>query len=102
MTSPVPSSTPTRTCAVRFCGGCNPTYDRGKALRTLAEALPDVAFVHEHEAPAATLDYLLIICGCIRRCIVSEPAGPGVSVLYRVEDLEQVRAEIEQTLRPLK
>ena len=30
-------------CAVKFCGGCNPMYDRGAAYRNIAETLAGVA-----------------------------------------------------------
>ena len=32
-------------CAVKFCGGCNPMYDRGAAYRNIAETLAGVAEV---------------------------------------------------------
>ncbi len=31
-------------CGVRFCGGCNPRYDRGKALEKIKEQNEDVDF----------------------------------------------------------
>jgi 3-hydroxyacyl-[acyl-carrier-protein] dehydratase len=30
---------------VRYCGGCNTTYDREAAVKQLQELLPDCAFV---------------------------------------------------------
>ena len=28
-------------CGVRFCGGCNPRYDRGEALNQIKDRLKD-------------------------------------------------------------
>ena len=28
-------------CGVRFCGGCNPRYDRGEALKEIEDRLKD-------------------------------------------------------------
>lgn len=53
-------------CGVRFCGGCNPGYDRGQALRVLKEQLPDIEFIHATEGTLH--DLLLVIGGCSSCC----------------------------------
>ncbi len=51
------------TCCVKFCGGCNPRYDRGAAYARLREALADaVSFSLPEEGRA--YDALLIVRGC--------------------------------------
>ena len=54
------------TIGVKFCGGCNPMYDRGKLFEKTKEAYPDHAF----EIADDTKEYekLLVICGCERAC----------------------------------
>ena len=32
------------TVAVKYCGGCNPRYDRGAALEKLKKRYPDIKF----------------------------------------------------------
>lgn len=50
-------------CAVKFCGGCNPMYDRGDAYRNIAETLAGVAdFSLPRDGEA--YDVLLILRGC--------------------------------------
>ena len=51
---------------VKFCGGCNPRYDRGEFYRN---------FLREHveqhietASPDALYDLLLVICGCPSAC----------------------------------
>jgi len=50
-------------CAVKFCGGCNPRYDRGKAYQTILDTLKgSVEFTYPKEGEH--YDALLIIRGC--------------------------------------
>ena len=52
---------------VKFCGGCNPRYDRGKAFETIKQRLQGEAeFVIAEEG--APYDYLLVIGGCTNCC----------------------------------
>lgn len=50
-------------CTVKFCGGCNPRYDRGDAYRTIREALSSEA-VFSYPEDGVSYDVLLIIRGC--------------------------------------
>ena len=50
-------------CAVKFCGGCNPGYDRGVAYRRLKEETKEAAVFEVAEA-GKHYDILLIIRGC--------------------------------------
>ena len=52
---------------VKFCGGCNPMYDRGKLYKRIIEAYPE----HSFETADETKNYktLLAICGCERACV---------------------------------
>ncbi len=52
---------------VKFCGGCNPRYDRGKALETIKKELEgnaDLVIAEE----GVEYDFLLIIGGCTNCC----------------------------------
>lgn len=52
---------------VKFCGGCNPRYDRGKALeaiRSAAQGFAEFAVAEE----GREYDRLLIIGGCTNCC----------------------------------
>ncbi len=52
---------------VRFCGGCNPRYDRGKALEAIRQSLGDSV---EFEIAQEDREYdgLLVIGGCSNCC----------------------------------
>lgn len=49
---------------VRYCGGCNPRYDRVAAVRRLREQFPYLDFC----AAAPGQPLVLVICGCSARC----------------------------------
>ena len=53
-------------CGVRFCGGCNPRFDRGKALREIESDVKGLDFSHAVEGE--TYDCLLVINGCPAHC----------------------------------
>ncbi|MCQ5128691.1 hypothetical protein NE562_03410 [Butyricicoccus faecihominis] len=50
-------------CTVKFCGGCNPRYDRGKAYDAVRTSLSQAA-VFELPRDGVHYDVLLIIRGC--------------------------------------
>ncbi len=52
---------------VRYCGGCNPRYDRVAAVQRLQVAFPDVSFSTDISPGGMAL--LLVVCGCSARCV---------------------------------
>ena len=61
------------TAAVKYCGGCNPRYDRTGALAELKAALPGVRFVPA--APGQAADALLVLAAV--------PPGAPISPAWR-------------------
>lgn len=52
--------------AVKFCGGCDPEYDRTEMFNKIKKALGDrVEWTFSSQTSA---DYLLVINGCSRAC----------------------------------
>lgn len=51
---------------VRYCGGCNPRYDRVALVHQLAQRLPE----HRFTVAEGGKDYaaVLMVCGCLSRC----------------------------------
>lgn len=50
-------------CTVKFCGGCNPRFDRGAVYQAVCSSLADVA-VFGYPEEGAHYDVLLIVRGC--------------------------------------
>ena len=55
---------------VKYCGGCNSIYNRGRQVELLKEQFPE----HEFRTAAAgnTCDVWLVVCGCMRACASTE------------------------------
>lgn len=52
---------------VKFCGGCNPRYDRGKLLRRLREEFKD-RIEFESVDESQSYDGLIVLSGCANAC----------------------------------
>jgi 4-hydroxybutyrate CoA-transferase len=55
------------TVQVKYCGGCNPGYDRTGLIRRIPEDFPGVNIVYETPS-RETVDFVLVVCGCPVRC----------------------------------
>jgi 4-hydroxybutyrate CoA-transferase len=51
--------------AVKYCGGCNPRYDRPALAARLKQDLPWAEVIAAGEQPA---DYVVVLCGCSSAC----------------------------------
>lgn len=86
-------------CGVRFCGGCNPRYDRGLALAELGGHFAGkVKFSIAKEGNV--YDLLLVIGGCPSCCAAFEQyetAGP-VLKMWDLSHLDIIISKINQQL----
>lgn len=61
---------------VRYCGGCNPTYDRVNLVKRLQKLLPELSFVSAQ--PGTPYSAALILNGCPTACTgVADLAVPA-------------------------
>ena len=51
---------------LRYCGGCNPRYDRVAAVEHLKKRFPQLVFCPYEPGESACA--ALIVCGCTARC----------------------------------
>lgn len=51
---------------VKYCGGCNPVYSRGRQVKKIQEEFPDHTYVTPSDRKDC--DIWLIVCGCLRAC----------------------------------
>lgn len=54
------------TIGIKYCGGCNPRYDRAEYVRTLREAHPSENWEYAREG--IFYDLLIVACGCGSCC----------------------------------
>ncbi len=51
---------------IKYCGGCNPRYDRGEHVKALRETHPEQDW--EYVKEENFYDLLLVVCGCGSCC----------------------------------
>ena len=79
--------------AVKFCGGCNPRFDRGAAAELLKKHLPELTFCPARDSHDASL----IICGCPAACASREGLKNTAYIITDENDIPGA----EETLRAL-
>jgi len=51
---------------IRYCGGCNPRYDRVGYVRKLQAEYPEFEFVNARDGEE--YEAVLVVCGCLAQC----------------------------------
>lgn len=51
---------------IKYCGGCNPTYQRRSIVTRAQEEFPHVQFFAYD--PTISYDLVVVICGCMEEC----------------------------------
>ncbi|MBR0127169.1 MAG: hypothetical protein IJL99_02795 [Firmicutes bacterium] len=85
-------------CGVKFCGGCNPRYDRGAAFRQIKDDLSDIDFVHAEEGNP--VDNLLVIGGCTACCASYEQydVKGNVYKMWDKDHIENIKTKLKVTM----
>lgn len=84
---------------VRYCGGCNPRYDRVALINRLAKLLPEFRFVVAQQAKSYFA--VLLVCGCPNRCVSMTGLTVPPERLLNIggwEDLLSIREKLLQLL----
>ena len=53
-------------CGVKYCGGCNPRYNRTQFFNKVKKMCPEIVF--HYVQPESVYDHLLVIQGCTSKC----------------------------------
>lgn len=75
---------------VKFCGGCNPGYERANILKKIRSEFPQVEMEPVQEENA--YDLILLISGCHAECLsvaAWQRQAPVISV-YQETDYEKI------------
>ena len=84
---------------VRYCGGCNPRYDRVSVVKRLSGLLPEVEFVTAQAGESYTA--AIVVSGCTARCAKIDDLAVPSDRLLRIggwEDLLPVKKQITELL----
>lgn len=74
---------------VKYCGGCNSVYNRGRQVNLLKEQFPEHEFRTASEGNVC--DVWLVVCGCMRACASTE----GLTASRRLFVLPTERSFVE-------
>ena len=79
---------------LKFCGGCNPYYERGAEVQKLNESYP--RFLFETVRKDEYYDIILLVCGCTRSCVqyYREAQADRYVVLRNKKEFEAFSSEI--------
>lgn len=55
---------------IKYCGGCNPHYDRTNEVKKFIKKFPDHTFTYDPEKEPC--DICLLVCGCMTACASRE------------------------------
>ena len=85
-------------CGVKFCGGCNPHYQRGDAYRTIKGDLPQIEFDYAQEG--VEYDNLLVIGGCTACCPAYDQytVKDEVFKMWSEDHIEMIKNKLMQKL----
>lgn len=84
---------------IKYCGGCNPRYDRTKIVSRLREEFPGLDLFPARENAEA--DLIVVICGCRVQCAdhTRLTGKQGKIVLSRESDYEILRRKVHEILQ---
>lgn len=84
---------------IKYCGGCNPRYDRVQIVSRLREDFPGLElFPAREDSPA---DLIVVICGCGVQCAnhARLHGAWGKMILSRAEDYDVLCKKIREILQ---
>lgn len=78
---------------VKYCGGCNPRYDRRAVTERLRAAFPQTEFV-EMGDDEGEFDHVIVLCGCPAACASHEGLRGihGKTVVDSAEESEKLES----------
>jgi hypothetical protein len=82
--------------ALKYCGGCNPGFDRVKYVRAIQNAAGDLiewVTVYDPDFEAA-----LVICGCDSACLVEDMGLGACQKIVSIRDDKRDPAEVVKNL----
>ncbi len=84
---------------VKFCGGCNPHYQRGDAFRKIKADMPHIDFEHAEEG--VEYDILLVIGGCSACCPLIDryTVKDEVIKMWSENQIEDIESKLEKKLQ---
>ena len=82
---------------IRYCGGCNSSYDRKKLVSSLIEEL-DSSFNIEIAKEIEIYELIILVCGCANCCVSHEKynSKKGKIFINNVRNYERLLEDIKR------
>ena len=81
---------------IRYCGGCNPAYDRSRLVAQLLQRFPEIAIQYDPERYCALW---IVVNGCLTGCADSSSLpGDEICVIRQPADLKQAVQKIQELI----
>ncbi len=81
---------------IRYCGGCNPAYDRSRLVAQLLSRFPEIAIQYDPECYCALW---IVVNGCLTGCADSSRLpGDEICVIRQPSDLKQAVQKIQELI----
>ncbi len=79
---------------IKYCGGCNPRYDRVAAVNQLKREFPQVEFVSASGNPDC--DIVFVVCGCFAACAdrTGLQAKDEMITVWQLSDVDKARQKL--------
>jgi hypothetical protein len=86
--------------AVKYCGGCNPYYDRGALIQKLQHDFPEIRLVGPEAPPDGEPDLLVVVGGCPACCASHKHlnAKHGKVFISAKTDYEKLHAKVARLI----
>lgn len=80
---------------IKYCGGCNPRYDRKKIIDYLKNDFPSINIILQSDNK--TCDFVVVISGCIRSCVQHEHLQGkfGKIIIKDLKDYDILKSRLE-------
>jgi acyl dehydratase len=81
---------------IKFCGGCNPRYDRGEQVTALKEKFPEIQWMGA--SCKEVCDHWLVVCGCSRACAQTDGLIAAKEILYVTSpmDFQKIQKRLQE------
>lgn len=78
---------------IKYCGGCNPRYDRGSIVLKLRDKYPE--FNIEVGRENVLYDIVLVLCGCTSCCANHENLQAKYKKLFMKSEKDHINVQCE-------
>lgn len=82
---------------IKYCGGCNPRYDRTSFVEKLIDEYKSILF--ETAKDNVCYDVVIVICGCTSACVNHDKLiGLKKIIITDENDINKVKATIDELI----